>query len=190
MTPLRQRFIEDMRIRNLTAATQKSYVEQAARFARHFNCSPDRLGPEQIRAYQVHLTVEKKLAPSSVIVAVSALRFLYNVTLRRRWAFDLESPTPQIPKKLPVVLSPEEVARFLASVEHVRHRTILTVCYAAGLRISEAVHLQVTDVDRERKVLRVGEGKGQKTATSCCRRGFWRSSGSTGSLNGPGLGCS
>jgi site-specific recombinase XerD len=162
MTPLRQRFIEDMRIRNLTAATQKSYVEQAARFARHFNCSPDRLGPEQIRAYQVHLTVEKKLAPSSVIVAVSALRFLYNVTLRRRWAFDLEIPTPQIPKKLPVVLSPEEVARALASVEHVRHRTILTVCYAAGLRISEAVHLQVTDVDRERKVLRVGEGKGQK----------------------------
>jgi site-specific recombinase XerD len=162
MTPLRQRFIEDMRIRNLTAATVKSYVDQAARFARHFNRSPADLGPEQVRAYQVHLTMEKKLAPSSVIVAVSALRFLYGVTLRRPWAFQLEIPAPRIPQTLPVVLSPEEVARFLAAVEHVRNRTILTVCYAAGLRISEAVHLQVTDIDKERKVVRVAQGKWQK----------------------------
>ena len=117
MTPLRQRFIEDMRIRNFTAATQKSYVEQVARFARHFRCSPDKLGPEEIRAYQVHLTVEKKLAPSSVIVAVAALRFLYSVTLRRRWNFELDIPTPQIPQTLPVVLSPEEVSRFLPCIE-------------------------------------------------------------------------
>ena len=140
MTPLRQRFIEDMRMRNFTAATQKSYVEQAVRFAQHFRCSPDKLGPEEIRAYQVHLSVEKKLARSSVSVAVSALRFLYGVTLRRRWHFELEIPTPQIPQTLPVVLSPEEVARFLPCVEHVRNRTILTVCYAAGLRIRRTKH--------------------------------------------------
>lgn len=162
MRPLRQRMIEDMQIRNLALNTQKSYVEQVARFAGHFHASPDRLGPEEIRAYQVHLTCEKQLAPSSVIVAVSALRFLYGVTLHRQWAFKIVIPAPQQPRTLPVVLSPEEVAQFLPCVEHVRNRTILTVCYAAGLRISEAVHLQVSDIDSSRMVLRVDQGKGQK----------------------------
>ena len=162
MTPLRQRFIEDMEIRNLALNTQKAYVDQVARFAGHFHVSPDRLGPEEIRAYQVHLTCEKELAPSSIIVAVSALRFLYGVTLRRDWALEIVIPAPQLPKTLPVVLSPEEVASFLPCVQHVRNRTILTVCYAAGLRISEAVHLKVGDIDSSRMVLRVEQGKGQK----------------------------
>jgi site-specific recombinase XerD len=161
-TPLRQRMIEDMKIRNLALNTQKSYVEHVARFAGHFHVSPEKLGPEEIRTYQVHLTQVKKLAPSSVIVAVSALRFLYGTTLGRDWAFKIIIPAPQLPKTLPVVLSPEEVADFLPCVQHVRNRTILTVCYAAGLRISEAVNLKVSDIDSLRMVLRVEQGKGQK----------------------------
>ncbi len=162
VTPLRQRMIEDMQIRNLAWNTQKTYVEQVARFAGHFHASPDRLGPEEIRAYQVYLTCEKQLAPSSITVAVSALRFLYAITLHRQWAFKIVIPAPQQPKRLPVVLSPEEVADFLPCVEHVRNRTILTTCYAAGLRISEAVNLKVADIDSSRMVLRVDQGKGQK----------------------------
>ena len=162
ITPLRQRMIEDMKIRNLALNTQKSYVDQVARFAGHFHVSPERLGPEEIRTYQVHLTQVKELAPSSIIVAVSALRFLYCITLRRDWAFKIVIPAPQLPKTLPVVLSPEEVSNFLPYVQHVRNRTILTVCYAAGLRISEAVNLKVSDIDSSRMVLRVEQGKGQK----------------------------
>ena len=161
-TPLRQRMIEDMQIRNLTLNTQKSYVEHVARFAGYFHASPDKLGPDEIRAYQVHLSCEKKLAPSSIIVSVCALRFLYGITLHRQWAFKIVIPAPQQPKTLPVVLSPEEVAHFLPCVEHVRNRTLLTVCYAAGLRISEAVNLKVSDIDSSRMVLRVEQGKGQK----------------------------
>ena len=112
-TPLRQRMIEDMEIRNLALNTQKTYVEHIARFAGHFHVSPERLGPEEIRTYQVHLTQVKELAPSSIIVAVSALRFLYGITLRRDWAFKIVIPAPQLPKTLPVVLSPEEVSKFL-----------------------------------------------------------------------------
>ena len=162
ITRLRQRMIEDMKIRNLALNTQKSYVDQVARFAGHFHVSPERLGPEEIRTYQVNLTQVKELAPSSIIVAVSALRVLYCITLRRDWAFKIVIPAPQLPKTLPVVLSPEEVANFLPCVEHVRNRTILTVCYAAGLRISEAVNLKVGDIDSSRMVLRVEQGKGQK----------------------------
>ena len=162
ITPLRRRMIEDMEIRNLALNTQKSYVEHVARFAGHFHVSPDKLGPEEIRAYQVHLTHEKALAPSSIIVAVSALRFLYGVTLRRDWAFNIAIPAPQLPQKLPVILSPGEVAHFLSCVTHVRNRTILSVCYAAGLRISEAVNLKVGDIDSSRMALRVEQGKGQK----------------------------
>jgi integrase/recombinase XerD len=162
MTPLRQRMIEDMGIRNLAPNTQKTYIEQVARFAAHFHTSPDKLGPEEIRAYQIHLVNEKKLAASSVIVAVSSLRFLYSVTLARDWAFNIVIPAPQLPKTLPVILSPEEVNHFLNCVTHVRNRAILTVCYAAGLRISEAVNLKVHDIDSSRMVVRVEQGKGQK----------------------------
>ena len=162
MTPLRRRMGEDMRIRNLSPNTQKSYIDQVARFAAHFKTSPEKLGPEHIRAYQVHLTDERKLAPKSIIVAVAAIRFLYGVTLRRDWAMEIVIPAPQQPKTLPVVLSPEEVAQFLPCVHHVRHRTILTACYAAGLRVTEAASLKVADIDSSRMVLRVEQGKGQK----------------------------
>ena len=162
MTSLRQRMLEDMQVRRLSPFTQRTYVETVTRFARYFDRSPDRLGPEQIRAYQVYLTTERRLATSSLLVAVSALRFLYRITLRKRWSFEEVLPAPKKPQRLPVVLSPEEMVRFLDAVKAAKHRAILTACYAAGLRISEAVRLTVSAIDSERMVLRIAKGKGQK----------------------------
>jgi integrase/recombinase XerD len=115
-----------MQVRNLSPHTQASYVQQVSLFARHFNKSP-------IRSYQVYLTNENKLVVSSILTAVSALRFLYKITLHRDWCFEDIIPAPKKPQKLPIVLSPEEVLQFLSSVQSIKHRTILTTCYAAGL---------------------------------------------------------
>ncbi len=161
-TNLRQRMTEDMQVRNLSPLTQSSYVQQVSMFARHFDKSPAVLGVEDIRDYQLYLTNQKKLDASSIKVAVSAIRFLYRVTLGRPWDFDEVVPSPKKPRTLPIILSPEEVAHFLDCVANIKHRTILTTCYAAGLRISEAVHLMPTAIDRQRMVIRVEQGKGRK----------------------------
>jgi integrase/recombinase XerD len=161
MTPLRQRMRQDMGIRNLALNTQHAYVQQISAFARHFDCSPESLGPEQVRAYQVHLIEERKLAAGSLSVVAAALRFLYKITLRRAWNDDAIL-MPKRPLKLPIVLSPEEVVRFLACVTSTKHRTILTTIYASGLRVSEAVALCPADIDSSRMVLRVDQGKGRK----------------------------
>jgi integrase/recombinase XerD len=162
MTSLRQRMLEDMQVRKLAANTQQVYVQQVSLFARHFNQSPERLGPEQIRAYQVYLATEKKAAPGTMLIAVSALRFLYKVTLRKDWTFDETIPAPKKPQTLPVVLSPEEVLEFLASIASRKHRAILTTCYGAGLRVSECIALRVPAIDSKRMVVRVEQGKGMK----------------------------
>jgi site-specific recombinase XerD len=154
--------LEDMQVRRLSPFTQRAYVGTVARFARYFDRSPERLGPEQIRAYQVYLATERGLATSSLLVAVAALRFVYRVTLQKRWSFDDVIPAPKKPQSLPVVLSPQEVVQFLDAVKAAKHRAILTTCYAAGLRISEAVRLTVSAIDSERMVLRITKGKGQK----------------------------
>lgn len=161
MTPLRKRMLQDMEIRNLSRNTQLSYLQQVSSFARYFQRSPEVLGPDEIRTYQVYVTTERKLAPGSLSIIASALRFLYKVTLKRDWV-DAEIPLPKAPFKLPVILSPEEVDRFLASVGSLKHRTILTAAYAAGLRISEVTQLKVTDIDSQRMMLRVEQGKGAK----------------------------
>jgi integrase/recombinase XerD len=162
MTVLRQRMAEDMQVRNLSPNTQLSYLQQVSLFARHFGKSPALLGWEEIRTYQVYLTNEKRLTPGSIHIAVAALRFLYRVTLKKEWKFEDVLPLPKKQQKLPVVLSPDEVQRFLDCVEGLKHRAILTTCYAAGLRISEAVHLKPTAIDSQRMVIRVEQGKGQK----------------------------
>ena len=162
MTCLRRRMIEDMQVRNLAVGTQQVYVQQVSRFARHFHKSPELLGPDQIRTYQIYLTNEKKLTTNSIIVAMSALRFLYKITLKKNWSLDEVIPTPQKPQKLPVILSPEEVLHFLNCVRPRKHRVILTTCYAAGLRISEAIALAPAAIDSKRMVIRVEQGKGQK----------------------------
>ena len=162
MTSLRRRMVEDMQIRNLAVNTQKSYIQQVSLFAQHFQKSPELLGPEHIRAYQVYLTNEKKLSTGSITIAISALRFLYRVTLKKDWSFADLIPAPKVPKKLPIILSPEEVVQFLDCVRARKHRAILTTCYAAGLRISEAVALTPPTVDSKRMVIRVEKGKGRR----------------------------
>ena len=154
MPPLRQRMLEDMQVRNLSPHTQRAYVENVSKFARHVGRSPAVLGPEEIRVYLVYLTTEKQLAPRSVVIAVCALRFLYQVTLLKAWTFDHVIPAPKKPRPLPVVLSPDEVRPFLDCVPTLEHRAILTTCYAAGLRISEALHLRPTDIDSRRMMIR------------------------------------
>ena len=162
MTLLRQRMLEEMQIRNFAENTQESYLMQVSLFARYFRRSPEGLGPVDIRTYQVYLTNEKKLAPGSIHIATSALRFLYAVTLKRPWDVAEVLPLPKAPQTLPVILSPEEVLHFLGSVPRLKGRTVLTVCYAAGLRISEAIALKPTDIDSKRMTVRVEQGKGQK----------------------------
>jgi integrase/recombinase XerD len=162
MTPLRLRMIEDMQIRNLAPLTQSAYLLQVSLFARHFGQSPERLGREDIRAYRLYLAQDKHLAASSISVAVAALRFFYTVTLKQAWTVDADIPTCRLPRKLPQVLSQKEVSQFLDAVESLKHRVILTVCYAAGLRVSEAVRLKPSAIDSRRMVIRVEEGKGRK----------------------------
>ena len=161
MSPLRRRMIEDMQIRNLTRNTQRVYVEQVVRFARHFRKSPEHLGPAEIRTYLLHLAKERRLAASSIIVTVSALRFFYTITLKRPWVVK-DIPAGKQARKLPVVMSQDEVARFLGAVDNLKHRVILTVCYATGLRICEAVRLTPDAIDSRRMVIRVVQGKGRK----------------------------
>jgi len=162
MTPLGQRMTEDMQVRNLSPRTQASCLQQVSLFARHFHKSPEVLTPEAIRAYEVFLVNERKLAPNSICLAVAALRFLYKVTLKKKWTFEEVLPAAKKCQKLPVIPSPEEVLQFLGCVESVKHHAILSTCYAAGLRVSEAVHLQATHIDSQRMVIRVEQGKGMK----------------------------
>ena len=162
MTILRRRMTEDMKIRNLSPHTQASYLQQVTQFSCYFGKSPDLLGPDEIRSYLIYLTSERKLAPGSIHIAIAALRFFYRVTLKREWTFEEVLPLPKKPQKLPVILSPEEVLHFLGCVQRLKHRVILTICYAAGLRISEAIRLKAAVIDSKRMVLRVEQGKGQK----------------------------
>ena len=128
MTALRRRMLEDMQVRHLSAGTQQVYLQHIARFARYCGRSPAVLGPEEIRAYQLHLTNEKQLTPATLVIVVSALRFLYRVTLHKTWSIEAVIPAPKKPQTLPVVLSPAEVVRLLDSVKNLKHRTILTTC--------------------------------------------------------------
>ena len=160
MTPLRRRMIEDMRLRNLAPRTIATYVERVAAFARHFAAAPEHLGPEHIRAFLLHL-VDRKASWSLVNQTRCALRFLYRYTLERPWVDDRVACS-KVPRKLPVVLSLDEVAQLFAAIGNLKHRAILMTAYAAGLRLSEVIALRLEDIDSRRMVLRVRQGKGRK----------------------------
>ena len=159
MTPLRKRFIDDLRLRNYSPRTIEIYIDGVRRLARYFKRSPDQLDAEEIRRFQLHL-IEQKASWCVFNQTVCALRFLYTVTLGQPNMIG-RIPFAKKPKKLPVVLSPEEVMQFLDTAKQVRDRTLLDVCYTCGLRVSELVSLQVSDIDGRRMVIRV-LGKGQK----------------------------
>jgi integrase/recombinase XerD len=163
MTTLRQRMTEDMRLRHMSERTVETYLDQVAHFAAYFKRAPDQLGAEQVREYLLHLIEHKHAAASSVNVARSALRFFYRVTLGReeevaRQAVGLHRRE----RKLPAVLSPEDVSRLLDAVRDPRYRMAMMVAYAAGLRLSEILALRVEDIDSHRMVIRVRQGKGAK----------------------------
>ncbi|MPZ31628.1 MAG: tyrosine-type recombinase/integrase, partial [Rhodospirillales bacterium] len=160
MSPLRRRMIEDMTIRNLSPATQQSYIHAVAKFSRYFGCSPDRLDIEDVRTYQVQL-VGHGISWPALNQTVCALRFLYGVTLGRT-ELPGRIPYAREPSKLPLVLSGDEVVRFLEAVPGLKSRTALTAAYAAGLRASEAVRLKIGDIDSGRMMIRIEEGKGAK----------------------------
>ena len=161
MTPLRRRMIEDLKLRNLSSRTIEIYVKRVAAFARHFDKSPEHLGKAEVRSYLLYLVEEKHVSWSYYNQTVAALRFLYSVTLDRDELLRGVHCSKQ-PKKLPVVLSLEEVLRFFQAIPNLKHRALLMTAYAAGLRISEVVTLRIEDVDSRRMVLRIRQGKGSK----------------------------
>jgi len=161
MTPLRQRMIEDMQLRNLAPATQKNYVHYVADFAKYFGISPEALDLEAVRQYQLYLIQERKLSPESINQYISAVKFLYLQTLEMPWT-DEYFPRVRRPTKLPVVLSYEELMQFFDHVPSLKYRAALMTCYGAGLRVSEAVALKISDIDSQRMLIRVEQGKGNK----------------------------
>jgi len=161
VTALRQRMMEDLQIRNYAPSTVRAYVRGVADFAKYFGRSPDQLGAEQIREYQLFLIKEKGLALPTYIQIVSALRFLYTHTLHRQIGIE-RIPFPRYEKKLPIILSREEVKGLLEAPKNLGHRTILSTMYAAGPRVSEVAHIKVPDIDSGRKVIWIRGGKGRK----------------------------
>jgi len=153
--------IEDMRLRNLAATTQRSYIHYVAAFAPHFGRGPELLDLEAVRQYQLYLSQERKHSPQSINTFVSAVQFLYLTTLEMPWERK-DFPRARVEEKLPVVLAPAEIQAFLDQVTGVKNRAVLLTCYGAGLRISEAVALQIAHVDSRRMLLRVEHGKGGK----------------------------
>jgi integrase/recombinase XerD len=161
MTPLRQRMIEDMEIRNFSSNTIESYVFRVAQLAKHFGTSPEALGAEEIRQYQIHLCRERKIAHSTMVQVVCALRFFYKVTLGNRQLIE-HLPYPKREKKLPEVLNKEEVFRAFSSTRNLKHKTVLMTLYSTGVRASELMRLRVDDIDSKRMLIRVHQGKGRK----------------------------
>ncbi len=161
MTPLRRRMIQDMQLRNFAPGTVSVYVNCVARFAKHFGRSPESRGPEAVRAYLLHLIEQPHISWGYYNLHLQALRFLYNVTLGRPAVIE-HVACPRRPKRLPVVLGPDELTRFFAAVGSLKHRATLMTAYAAGLRVAEVAALRVRDIDSHRMVLRVQQGKGRK----------------------------
>ena len=190
MTPLRQRMLEDLQIRNYSPSTVKSYVRSVAEFAKYFKRSPDQLGSEEIRSWQLYLLRDKGVAISSYIQSVCGLRFFYTNTLNRKIEIE-RIPLPRYEKKLPVILSKEEVKALLEAPRNLGHRAMLATMYGGGLaRCSEVSNLKVCDIDGARKVIWIRGGKGNRMAKSCPRLHYVRCSPLTFAGNGPPTGSS
>jgi integrase/recombinase XerD len=181
MTPLRQRMIQDMQLRHLSTETQRAYLHYISGLARFYQTSPQDLGLEEIREYQLYMINQRRYSPESVNAFVSAAKFLYNVTLETPWPEGL-LPRCRVPRYLPVVLSASEVDEFFQHVSTIRYRAALMTAYGAGLRVSEVVALQLGDIDAKRMLIRVRQGKGNKDRYAMLSprllvmlRGWWRS---------------
>jgi len=188
LSPLRRRMIEDMTIRNMSPATQRSYVSAVSKFSRYFGRSPDKLTLDDVHAFQVHL-VSTGISWPGLNQIVCALRFFYGVTLGEA-AVPERIPYAREPRKLPIVLSADEVVRFLEAVSSLKSRAALTTAYAAGLRASEVAGLRVEDVDSNRGVILVRHGKGAKDRNVMLSPSFSASCARTGDSPGQRRFCS
>jgi site-specific recombinase XerD len=153
--------LEELQRRNYSQQTTRSYIRTVEDFARHFHCSPDRLGPRHIREYQAELFEKRKLSAGSVAVRLAALRFFYCKTLKRAWSI-ADTPYPKKDHRLPAILSQEEVAQLIAAASTAFHRTLLLTLYATGVRRAELTHLKGSDIDSQRMVIHLQGGKGRK----------------------------
>jgi integrase/recombinase XerD len=179
ITPLRQRMIDDMRMCKLAEKTQLQYIRAVRRLAAFLGRSPDTVAVEDLRRYQLH-RVDHGTSPVSINAAITGLKFFFDVTLDRRELIAKMRPV-RVPRKLPVVLSRDEVARLIAAAGNLKHQTALSVAYGAGLRASEVVALKVIDIDSQRMTLRIEQGKGSKDRYALLPpvllerlRGWWR----------------
>lgn len=160
LSPLRQRMLDDMRMRRFGEKTQLDYVRAVRHFSKYLGRSPDTASVEDLRNYQLHL-VDHGVSPASLNSAISGLKFFFGVTLDRVELMGKMQPV-HLPRRLPVILSPEEVKRLIAASGNLKHQTALALAYATGLRVNEVVSLKVDDIDSQRMTLRVEQGKGQK----------------------------
>lgn len=160
VSPLRQRMIEDMRLRQLNPKTQSAYLRSVSNFARYLGRSPATATIEDLRNYQLHL-VDSGTSPISLNAAITGLKFFFDVTLDRLELMAKMRPV-RVPQKLPTVLSRDEVRRLIAAASNLKHQTALSLAYGTGLRASEVVALRVGDIDSQRMILRVEQGKGRK----------------------------
>ena len=161
MTALRTRFIQDLQLHSFAPSTQAAYLCAVKQLAEHYHQSPDRLAEEQLRQYFLHLTLVRKVSRSKATITLCALKFFYEHTLQRQWpVFALVRPRPE--KKLPVVLSREEVRQLLQAVQGLLYRAYFTTLYGCGLRLTEGLQLQTSDIDAQRRLIHVRGGKGNK----------------------------
>ena len=160
VTDLRQRMLDDMRVRNYSPHTIDQYVREVRRFAEHYKRRPDMLGLEEVRSYLVEVQ-HRGASPSTLAQASAGLRFFYKITLGRDWPAEL-FPRVRQPRRVPDIPSRDQVLQFLGAITNLKHRAMMTVCYAAGLRVAEVCKLKVSDIDGERKSIHVRDGKGLK----------------------------
>ena len=159
MTHLRQAMLEELHRRNYAASTIAYYIRHVEQFARFFKRSPDRLTPTHLRTYQAHLLRERKLAPRTVKLHVCAIRFFFVKTLKRRYLPE-DTPYPKVPRRLPQILSVDDVTRLINAAHSLSHRTMPMVLYSTGMRNAELRHLQVADIDSRRMLIHIQQGKG------------------------------
>jgi integrase/recombinase XerD len=188
ISPLRQRMIEDMSLRHFGEKTQKDYIRAVKNLTIFLGRSPDTATAEDLRLFQLHLT-ENRVRPPSINFTVTALRFFFTVTLDRADAIKHLTFVAE-PRKIPVVLSPEEVARFLEAAPGVKYKAAFSAAYGAGLRVSEVAALKVSDIDSERMLLRIEQGKGRKDRHAMLSPVCLNFCATGGALRGQRLGCS
>ena len=158
VSPLRQRMLEDMRMRKLAPKTRDAYIRAVSRFAKYLGRSPDTATAEDLRCYQLHL-VDAGTSPITLNATITGLKFLFDVTLGHGDVL-AKMQSVRVPRKLPVVLNKQEVSRLIACAGNLKHQTALAVAYGTGLRVNEVISLKVTDIDSQRMTLRVEQGKG------------------------------